>query len=486
MPIKLRLSLIVAVTTALLVIIGGIILEANLGSGIRGTVRDSLRHDAQRVQADLSKGAFVLSPSGQITNVVKDQNIVQVISSSAHVEYTTETSGIAPLLSTSQVSLASKAPQFFKFQSKSPLLLLAEPVTKGAGVLVVGSSLDEVSNALARVRDGLLVGGPLLILLAGFGGWLLAGRALKPVEQLRDEAETLSAGMADRRLAVPKTNDEIERLGETFNTLLDRLQRTLKNQKEFVAAASHELRTPLVALRAELEVAQLPGRSIDELKSSLEVFELRLAQLSRLAEDLLLLARGGEQALSIDLVVQPLEPLIAESLQLLMSRAKRSGVALVLDGDSGVSCAVDSFRFRQVVDNLVENAVLHATGSSYVEVMLRREDDCAVLEVKDFGPGFPEDFLPKAFDRFSRAKASRPRTEGGAGLGLPIVRMLVEAQGGIVEAKNRAGRGASIIVRFPIRGETANPDRRPFISNHRSGSMVTVELEKVERKSRLL
>lgn len=460
MAIRLRLSLIVFITTAVLVIIGGVILEANLGSGIRGTVRDSLLQDAQRIQNDLAKGSLPLAPPRQVVNIVRDQNIVQVVSHSGQVRYATETSGVVPLLNRPQMELASKSPQFLETNSRAPLLLFAEPASNGAGVLIVGSSLDEVSDALARVRDGLLVGGPLLTLLAGLGGWLLAGRALKPVEQLRDAAERISGGTSENRLEVPETNDEIERLGETFNTLLDRLQGTLRSQKEFVAAASHELRTPLVALRAELEVAQLDGRSIEELKSSLRVIELRLAQLIRLSEDLLLLARGGELALSIELVVQPLEPLISESLQLFTTKARRSGVALVLDGDLGIRCAVDSFRFRQVVDNLVENALLHGSGSFYVEVALRREDAFAVLEVKDFGPGFPDDFLPKAFDRFTRAKASRPRSEGGAGLGLPIVKMLVEAQGGFVEAKNRVGRGASIMVWFPIQPEIVNKDNQ--------------------------
>ncbi len=485
MPIRLRLSLMVAVTTALLVIIGGIVLEANLGSGIRGTLKDSLRNSSARVQADLSKGALLLSRPGQIPNVVKDQNIVQVLSPIGQVEYATETSGVAPLLSATELRIAIKGPEFVQRMGASSALLLAEPAANGQGVLVVGSSLDEVGDAIARVRDGLFVGGPFLVLLAALGGWLLAGRALKPVDQLRDAAERISADIGDQRLAVANTNDEVERLGLTFNSLLDRLQGGLKHQREFISAASHELRTPLVALRAELEVAQLPGRSIEELHGSLDVFSLRLNHLSRLAEDLLLLARGGEQALTLELSLQPLEPLVAQSLQVLRSRANRSGVSLVLDGDSEVACVVDSFRFRQVVENLVENAIVHATGSPFVEVSLRHLDKLAVLEVKDLGPGFPADFLPQAFDRFSRAKASRPRNEGGAGLGLPIVRMLVEAQGGTVEASNRSEKGATVIVRFPA-------DSRPGVCDTSFGRTYESEFnnghktDEAERKMWLI
>ena len=450
MPIRIRLSLIVALTTALVLAIGGIVLEANLGSGIRGTLKDALRQSALRVQADLSRGALTLSRPGQVPAVVKDQNIVQVLSQIGQVEYATETSGVIPLLSSAVIRNALKGPQFIELPGPHEVLLLAEPTPNGRGVLVVGSSMDEVSDAIARVRGGLFIGGPILVLLAALGGWLLAGRALRPVEQLRDEAERISTEIGEHRLAVAATNDEVERLGQTFNGLLDRIQRGMTHQKEFVSAASHELRTPIVALKAELEVAQLPGRSIDQLQASLDVFSLRLEQLSRLAEDLLLLARGGEQALALDVSLQPLEPLVTQSLQVLRSRAKRAGVSLVVDGDSTVESTVDSFRFRQVMENLVENAILHAVGSPYVEVSLDHSDLFAVVEVKDSGPGFPPDFLPRAFDRFSRAKASRPRGEGGAGLGLPIVRMLVESQGGTVEIANRPEKGAVVTVRFPL------------------------------------
>ena len=450
MPIRIRLSLIVALTTALLLAVGGVVLEANLGSGIRGTLKDSLRQSALRVQADLSKGALTLSKPGQVPVVVKDQNIVQVLSQIGQVEYATETSGVVPLLSSTAIRNALSGPQFSELPGPPKTLLLAEPTSNGGGVLVVGSSMDEVSDAIARVRDGLLVGGPILVLLAALGGWLLAGRALRPVEQLRNEAERISTDIGENRLMVAATSDEVERLGWTFNGLLDRIQGGMMRQKEFVSAASHELRTPIVALKAELEVAQLPGRSIDQLHDSLDVFSLRLEQLSRLAEDLLLLARGGEQALGLDLSPQPLEPLVAQSLQVLRSRAKRAGVSLVVDGDSTVESTVDSFRFRQVMENLVENAIVHATGSPFVEVSLDHGDQFAVIEVKDLGPGFPPDFLPRAFDRFSRGMASRPRSEGGAGLGLPIVRMLVESQGGTVEIANRPEKGAVVTVRLPL------------------------------------
>lgn len=450
MPIRLRLSLIVALIAAVLVVIGCVILDVTLGAGIKGSMEDSLRQSAARVQKDISKSSILLSHPGHMPTVVKDQNIVQVVNSSDQVEYATETSGVHPLLKKSQLPLSGVGFRFITTHSMPQRLLLVEPAANGAGFLIVGSSLDELSGALSGLYEEFFIGGPLVVLIAAIGGWFLARRALDPVEKLRAQAELVAFGPDEKRLDVPNTMDEIERLGVTFNALIDRLRGSLKSQKEFISAASHELRSPLVALRAELEVARLPGRPTEELRKSLELFEMSFAQLNRLVDDLLLLARGDELGLPIELVDQPLAPLVAESLRLLVTRANRLGVSLILDGDIGVRCAVDRFRFRQIVENLVGNALSYASGSPFVEVNLRKERGTVVLEVKDMGPGFSSDFLPKAFDRFSRGSASRRKEPlDGAGLGLPIVKLLVEAHGGTVEAGNRVKGGASVEVRFP-------------------------------------
>lgn len=453
MSIRLRLSLMVAVTTAVLVIVGGVALEVSLGSGIRASLEDSLRRSAARVSADLAGGALPLARGASVAMTAGNEAVVQVLGSPGGVEYTTEAVGPGALLSRSEVARAAKGTVFLRQGASAghgSRLLLAEPGPGGGKqVLVVGTSLDEVANAVTRLRDGLLVAAPVLILIAAGGGWLLAGRALEPVEQLRAEAETISAGSAGRRIAVPKALDEIGRLAATLNGLLDRLHGALARQKEFVAAASHELRAPLAGLQAELEVARLPGRSAGEMRRSLEVCADRLDQLTRLAGDLLLLARGDEQALSLELAPHPLEPLVAQSLQAFRRRADGRGVALVLDGDPGAVATVDGMRFRQVVDNLVGNAFSHATGSPFIEVSVRRETNWVEVEVRDGGPGFPGEFVEHAFDRFARAEAGRTTKEWGSGLGLPIVRMLVEAQNGTVDAHNRPEGGAAVIVRLP-------------------------------------
>lgn len=453
MSIRLRLVLVVALTTAVLVAAGGFAFAASLSSGMRATLEDSLHRTASRVAAEVAAGKIALGSSRPSADPAWDGRVVQVLTTTGRVLFTTARAGVPSLLDrtvTAQSSRRRVVVEMDRASWRDPRLLLAEPLPGRRGhVLVVGASLDEVENAMVRARDAFLAAGPLVVVLAALGAWLLAGRALRPVEQLRAEADAISARLPDRRLAEPDTNDEIARLARTLNSLLDRLHGALTHQREFVAVASHELRTPLAVLQAELELASRPDRTEGDLRRALDVLGPRVEQLVRLASDLLLLARGDQAALTLELRPQRLEPLVAEALGPLCRVADARGVMLALDGDADVAATVDAGRFQQIVDNLVGNALEHAGGSALVEISIRGEATDAVLEVRDEGPGFPDDFLVRAFDRFTRADVARPRSGPGSGLGLAIVRLLVEAHGGTVTARNRGSGGASVTVRVP-------------------------------------
>ena len=454
MPIRLRLALVVAVATSLLVAAGGAVFAAALSSGMRRTLEDSLRRSSARLVTEISAGHVHLGLRSPVIEPARDQSVVQVLSSSGHLEFTTVRAGTTALLTSRERDRAVSRRIFVQRLRpgwRNPRLLLAEPVRGSKGyLLVVGASLDELDNATSRLEGLLLVGGTAFVVLASLGGLMLAGRALRPVERLRLEAAQFSASLPDRRLAAPHTHDEVARLAETLNSLLDRLQGALGREREFVAVASHELRTPLAVLQAEIEIARRPGRSNEEIARSLDVLGLKVELLGRLADDLLLLARADEGALVLHgVAAQNLEPLVARGLLSLAAVADAGGVALALDADPEVAAAVDAGRFQQVVDNLVCNAIEHAGGSAIVEVLVRQEGPAAVIEVRDQGPGFPEDMLSRAFERFTRARTGGPRNGRGAGLGLAIVKRIVEAHGGSVEARNLEEGGASVLVRLP-------------------------------------
>jgi hypothetical protein len=455
MPIRLRLALLVAVLTALLVGAGGWLFAANMGHDLQATLERSLEQRARRVEAQLTAGLLPLASRARAARPAPDQSLIQVVSTSTRLRYTTEAAGRLVLLSTAELTAAQHHLVWAERRRsawRNPRLLLAEAGPRGSGlVVVVGTSLDQVIDSTTHVDRALAVGGPLVVLLAAVGAWVLAGRALRPVEGLRAEAAALSKRETPGRLPVPATRDELASLATTLNDLLERVQRSLAEQRYFVAAASHELRTPLAALHAELELAVRPERSTPELAQAVATSARRVDLLVQLSNRLLLLAEADEGVLRLRPEVRTLQPVVADALEGQRARAEQRGVVLVLDADPGVEAAIDEPRLREVLDNLLDNAIRYAPVSSLVEVSLRSNSEpaCSVLEVRDHGTGFPADFLPLAFEPFSRPDRSRARDRGGAGLGLAIVRKVVEAHAGTVEATNHPDGGAVVRVQLP-------------------------------------
>ncbi len=464
MSIRLRLALTVAFVATVLTAVVATAFAMLLHAGMMATVHDTLHRSALRVRRELSTGQLPVAAADARSAATGDQSVVQVLGPGGKVAYTTDTAGRASLLTAGQRAAASRGPLLvtrLRRDWPASYLLLAQTVRGIPGqpplVIVVGASLDELDKTMAWVLTTLMIVGPLIIAITAAGGWLLAGRALLPVERMRAQATAISAGTPGQRLASPGTRDELDKLAGTFNGLLDRLHGALARQREFVASAGHELRTPLAVLSAELEYARRPDRTQDEVRAALEVLDSRLRQLSSLASDLLLLARGDEGALALQPRTQPLEPLIAQSLLAFRVRAHNGGCALVLNADPGVQAAVDSGRFQQIVENLIVNAIDHGVGSEFIEVSIRAQDGWAVVEVADRGPGVPADFLPRALERFTRADPARSRGERGSGLGLSIAAMLARAHGGSAAIRNRPGGGAVAEVRLP----PAMPDGGP-------------------------
>jgi hypothetical protein len=456
MPIRLRLALIVSVIAALLVIGGGVLFTSSLHRGMSATLERALRQRAGRVDAQLVSHLLPLTIAGGPARPAPDQSLVQVVSTGGSLLYTTEAAGSRTLASGSAVGAARHQVLWIELRRpwwKNPRLLLAEPGPRGSGVVVVvGTSLDQVEDSTVHVERALLIGGPLVVFLCAAGAWVLAGRALGPVERLRAEAAEISANAPSGTLAVPKTHDELAALAETLNDLLARLHGSLSQQRHFVAAASHELRTPLAALRAALELAARPDSSDGDLRVALSVSVRRVDQLVQLSNRLLLMAQADEGVLAVRTVVQPVEPIVADALEAQRAHAEQGGVLLVLDAEPNVVAASDETLLREVVGNLIDNAIRHAPAGTMVDVAVRRDAGVAVVEIRDRGPGFPPDFLPHAFEPFSRPDPSRTRHRGGAGLGLAIVHEIVVAHGGTVGLTNHPEGGAVALVRLPAAG----------------------------------
>ena len=318
------------------------------------------------------------------------------------------------------------------------------------GISVSGGESQDVYEAtLSQVARELAIGGVVFVAIAALGAYWLARAALSPVERLRRQVAAVSGRDEGSAVEVPGTRDEIAALAGTMNELLGRLQGALARQRAFVADASHELRTPLAVLRGELELAARPGRGRDELAAAVRSAAAEAERLSRLTDDLLLLARNDEDQLSLRLETTDIGKMLARSAGIAASRLAAAGVSCRIEAQDGMLAAVDGDRIRQAVDNLLDNALRFAPRGSAI-VLSATADGCDLgIQVRDDGPGFPPGFLPHAFERFRRPDTSRSRDDGGAGLGLAIVRAIAAAHGGTATAANRPGSGAMVSLCFP-------------------------------------
>jgi two-component system OmpR family sensor kinase len=311
----------------------------------------------------------------------------------------------------------------------------------GGRVLVVGRSLAARDESLDRLGHEFLFAAPLALLLATIAGYLLAGAALRPVEEMRRRAAAISAATPGARLPVPVARDEITRLAETLNEMLARLESAFEHERRFVSDASHELRTPLALLRTELELALRRRRSREELEAALRSAAEETDRLSALAEDLLLVARADQGALPVrreHVVARELFDRVADRFA---ARAHELGRSIRV-GTADVELDVDPMRLEQALGNLVGNGLMHGSGT--VELSARRTNGRVELHVTDEGGGFPPGFAPRAFDRFSRAADGR--STGGTGLGLAIVQAIARAHGGTTGIGSRGGGGADVWI----------------------------------------
>jgi two-component system OmpR family sensor kinase len=328
-------------------------------------------------------------------------------------------------------------------QRRGDWRVLAQPTPSGNGVAVLARSLGPRDESLDHLRHELVVFLPLALLAACLGGYALAAGALRPVEVLRRRAEAVTAGEPSR-LPVPSATDEVSRLAVTLNDMLARLHAAFEHERRFVADASHELRTPLALLRTELDLALRRPRSREELEAALRSAAEETQRLSRLADDLLLIARADQGPLPIRREVVAAGDLLADAATRFASRSTSLDRELRVE-PSTLHIEADPLRVGQALANLVDNALTHGEGA--IELAAEERDAFVELHVKDAGSGFPADFRARAFDRFSRADEAR--TRGGSGLGLSIVELVARAHGGEVGLRDRPSGGADVWISLP-------------------------------------
>jgi heavy metal sensor kinase len=331
--------------------------------------------------------------------------------------------------------------------------VLTWPVVSSGRVVAVvrvgmsEAALDRTMSSFLLIMAALF---PLALALAGGGGWFLAHRALRPVDRMTQAARQIGASQLHARIELTGANDELDRLAETLNEMLTRLEAAFTEMRQFTADASHELQTPLTILRGEMEIALRAERSPEEyvrvMKSALEEIE----RISLLVEGLLLLARSDAGVLKMDL--KPLDPmaLVEDVLGRLGPLARARSVALSLGSMEPMEMRGDLVHLRRLLFNLVDNAIKYTPEGGTVRVSVERRGEWAMLAVEDTGIGVAHEEQHKVFQRFYRSAEARSGAEGGSGLGLAIVKSIAEAHGGRAEVESAPGRGSTFRVYLPL------------------------------------
>jgi signal transduction histidine kinase len=419
---RATLSAATAVLVALL--LGGLLFNWALIRAVEQSAAVGAEASAERIAAHVGADGAGLGDD------FDDDELVQIQTPKGDVLAASDEARDIPAMSEGRATI-----------DNDPFIVVREGVKNSRLTVVVGHEIEDGLKTVASARWLLLIAGPLLVALVAWGAWVLTGRALAPVTRIRAEVEDIEASRLHQRLEVPETGDEIAQLASTMNHMLDRLDAASRAQRQFVSNASHELRSPLATIRQHAEVAALHPGTV----SAQELTTVVLAEgerLQALVDALLLLARLDEG------VMPAVQLLDFDDIVLEEARRARAG-DVVVDG-SAISAArirADPRLLRHAVRNLVDNAVRHAR--SRVRVSLEASAAGARLIVDDDGHGVPVIHRAQVFDRFVRLDEGRARDEGGAGLGLAIVRGIIEAHGGRVEVDDAPGGGARFVVTLP-------------------------------------
>jgi signal transduction histidine kinase len=456
MSIRLRLAAVFTAAAAVLLALGSWLVITELSASLLSSIDAQLTARLATASRYLGgKAAPAPLPAGPAPG----EYIVQVISPAGLVAGASPDAGRSPLLPAASLAQARHGRvSVIQADEDERERVIAEPLSgrRGGWVAVAATDLEAFDTTISDVTRSLVIAGAVFVAGAGLGSYGLARAALSPVERLRREVSALPAGgqpgHGPPTVRVPRTRDEIAALAVTMNQLLARLHRALARQRALVADASHELRTPFAVLRGELELAGRPGRSREELQDAVARAGEEAGRLARITEQLLFLARADEDMITPRRQPADVRALLSATAMRAAGRARQARISWDVRVPAGLTASLDPDRIREAVDNLADNALRFAPPGTAVVLAARAVGPAGrdlVIEVSDDGPGFPAEFLPHAFERFRRPDSGRARSEGGAGLGLPIVSAIAAAHGGRATAGNRAGGGAVITIDVP-------------------------------------
>jgi len=317
--------------------------------------------------------------------------------------------------------------------------------------IFVLTSTESLSDQLDTLQNVLGIAILIALLITGGGGWILAGKSLAPVAVMAVASERITADSLHERLPI-SSNDELGRLASRFNELLSRISLSFSKQRQFMAEASHELRTPLSIVRTAAQVAlQKPQRAESEYRDALTVIEQQGGRLSHIVDDMFVLARADMNQIVLDVRDLYLDEVIADAVRAANVLAQQKGIALRSQLSEEAPCQGDERLLRQMVSNLLDNAVKFTPKGGTVDVSLRRKETAYEVEVADTGCGIPEELRPRLFERFFRADTGRGAgAVDGAGLGLAIARSIAQLHRGQITLQHSGPNGSTFCILLPF------------------------------------
>lgn len=468
MPLRVRLTLWYGSALALVLIIFSIVLYAITARNLRDAVDESLEETATAAVRSLEERGFlplideeellshfpelaridkffqIFSPSGTIT--IRSPNIKQ------H-EVPLSRTALATTFNGRTIFESAKYP------NEPMLRLISVPIIYRGNLLYivqVGTSMESIEETLHRFLILLIVAMPIALAVSLAAGWFLAGRALRPVDAITLAAQRIAAGDLSQRLTMPTAADEIGRLASTFNDMIGRLDASFQQIRRFTSDASHELRTPLTVMKGETELVLRRPRLLEDYHSVLESNLEEIDRMTHIVDELLFLSRadmGEVKTESLPVVLQSLVEDIHKQATLL---GQDRNIEVVLGTVMPAMVLGDELRLRELLLNLVENAVKYSHPGGKVEIALVTDSQQARLLVTDQGIGIAPEDQTRIFNRFFRTDDARAHTKKGTGLGLAICSWIVEFHRGRIDVKSDLGQGSTFTVTLPLAPRSAS------------------------------
>jgi heavy metal sensor kinase len=455
LPIRLRLTAWYFAVLAVVLPLFGVSAYLGMRHSIRQTVDEELQIRAegvhQLIERNIQRGTKADLPEGlrEHTELRAGGALLQVSDADGNWLYRSK------VMSDYGVPRSSPTtPKITEYTGNNvPLRIWNQQVNVGGEPYFIQSAfeMDDFYEALYHFELLLYIAIPLLLICSALGGYWISTRALAPVDQITKTARTISAQNLSSRLVVPSTGDELQRLSETLNGMLDRLESSFKKITQFTADASHELRTPVAVMRTRAELSLRKARSAEEYRDVISEVLTELEKTSGLIEQLMFLARADSGAETLHFADTNVTEVLREACHQgsALAEAKQIGFQEEISPAS-MWIRGDASSLRRLFLILIDNAVKYTPANGHVEVSLQRNNGYAIAQVKDTGIGIAETDLPNVFERFYRADKARTRELGGVGLGLSIGRWITEVHSGTIEVQSTPGRGSVFQIRLPI------------------------------------